>query len=219
MGSTFFATASLVSGQCTAYTAFPSAVTVNPICVNYGGPNVPTPYCQCSTETAGQTFFATASLVSDHCTAYTSFPAEVTLSPTEPATTEPPVAVPYIETEANGDVLSYPSQTVEYGAVAGSIQITMTHGLGDPVTLATPVPTQTDANNKGSSQCHSIDDACSRAYAQFEDDTIYTEFTSFYSRVKSGIIVVATFGQAGCTAQFTCDDYGIGMSGADIKDA
>ncbi|KAK7422042.1 hypothetical protein QQZ08_009691 [Neonectria magnoliae] len=95
----------------------------------------------------------------------------------------------------------------------------MTYGAGAPVTLSTPVPTQTDANNKGSSQCHSVDDACQRAYEQFEDDTIYTDYVSRYSRIKLGIIVAATFGQAGCIAQFKCDDYGIGMSGRLTKDA
>lgn len=110
-------------------------------------------------------------------------------------------------------------QTVQYGEIAGSIRITVTKGLGTPVTLETPAPTQTDANNQGSSQCHSIDDACDRAYAQFEDDRVYTQWASYYSRIQSGIIMVATFGQAGCTAQFQCDDYGIGMSGREIKDA
>ncbi|KAI1045994.1 hypothetical protein LB505_013877 [Fusarium chuoi] len=31
--------------------------------------------------------------------------------------------------------------------------------------------------------------------------------------------MLASFGQAGCTAQFRCDDYGLGMKGKDIKDA
>jgi len=85
--------------------------------------------------------------------------------------------------------------------------------------LETPLPTETDANNKGSRQCHSIDDACERAYNQFEDDVVYTDYVSRYARIKSGIIVLASFGQAGCTVQWKCDDYGIGMKGKDIKDA
>ncbi|KAH7118659.1 hypothetical protein B0J13DRAFT_569518 [Dactylonectria estremocensis] len=56
-------------------------------CVNHGGPNVATPYCQCSTTTEGQTFFATATLISGHCTDYTTFPSAVTLKPTEAPTT------------------------------------------------------------------------------------------------------------------------------------
>lgn len=189
-------------------------------CVNHGGPNVPTPYCQCSTTTAGQTFFATASLISGQCASYTAFPSEIATVTTEVQApiTEGPVAEPVTMTE-DGVVLSYPSRVYSYGEVYTGIKITLTYGAGTPVTLSTPAPTQTDANNKGSSQCHSVDDACQRAYEQFEDDTIYTDYVSRYSRIKSGIIVAATFGQAGCTAQFKCDDYGIGMSGRLIKDA
>lgn len=131
-------------------------------------------------------------------------------------TTAPPI--PLIETELNGDVLSYPSQTVEY-AEAGGVQITMTEGLGTPMTLSTPLPSQTDGNNKGAGSCPNMDDACDRAYAQYEDNTIYTDYTAYTAKVKTGILVAATFGTAGCTAMFECDDYGIGMSGADIKDA
>ncbi|KAH8686198.1 hypothetical protein BGZ61DRAFT_392794 [Ilyonectria robusta] len=58
-------------------------------CVNFGGPRVATPYCQCSTTTAGQTFFATAPLISGHCTDYTNFPSAVTVEPTEVVTAAP----------------------------------------------------------------------------------------------------------------------------------
>ncbi|KAF7555949.1 hypothetical protein G7Z17_g1787 [Cylindrodendrum hubeiense] len=190
-----------------------------PFCVNHGGPNVATPYCQCSTTTEGQTFFATATLISGQCASYTSFPSDVTLAPITTAVATTAAPEPYIETESNGDVLSYPDRTYEYGDVYTGIKVTFTIGVGTPVTISTPVPTQTDSNDSGSSQCHSIDDACDRAYAQFEDDKVYTGWTSYYSRVQSGMIMVASFGQAGCTAQFECDDYGIGMTGAVIKDA
>jgi hypothetical protein len=53
----------------------------------------------------------------------------------------------------------------------------------------------------------------------FEDDTVYKDYVSRFARIKSGMVMLATFGQAGCTAQFTCDDYGLGMKGKDIKDA
>ncbi|KAF7556396.1 hypothetical protein G7Z17_g1453 [Cylindrodendrum hubeiense] len=190
-------------------------------CVNHGGPNVATPYCQCSTTTAGQTFFATATLIDGQCADYTSFPSEiptVITTAAEAPVTQAPVAEPVTLTE-DGTVLVYPSRTYEYGEVYTGIKVTITRGVGTPVTVSTPVPTETSANNKGSSQCGSIDDACVRAYEQFEDDTIYTEFTSRYSRIKSGFIIVATFGQAGCVAEFDCDDFGIGMSGKLIKEA
>ncbi|KAH8659000.1 hypothetical protein BGZ61DRAFT_540341 [Ilyonectria robusta] len=189
-----------------------------PFCGVFGGPRVATPYCQCSTTEEGQTFFATATLIDGQCTGYTSFPSDITLAPTEAPTTAPHVAEPYTET-TDGTVLAYPDRTVEYGNVYTGIKVTFTYGVGTPTTISTPVPTQTDSNNKGSSQCHSIDDACDRAFEQFEDAKVYTQFTSYYSRIKSGIIVAATFGQAGCTAQWDCDDFGIGMTGLDIKNA
>ncbi|KAF5023111.1 hypothetical protein F66182_4868, partial [Fusarium sp. NRRL 66182] len=36
-------------------------------CVNFGGPRVATPYCQCSTTTAGQTFITSAPHISGRC--------------------------------------------------------------------------------------------------------------------------------------------------------
>ncbi|KAH7163397.1 hypothetical protein B0J13DRAFT_35988 [Dactylonectria estremocensis] len=187
-------------------------------CVNHGGPNVATPYCQCSTTTAGQTFFASAPLISAHCTDYTSYPADVTLQPTD-VVTEAPDPTPWVTTEDNGAIISYPDQTVNIGAV-GTIKYTHTVGEGTPVTIRPADATQTDSNNKGSSQCHSIDDACDRAVAEFEDDFIYTEFASYYTRIKKGIIIVATFGQAGCVVEYDCDDWSQGgMNGKQIKDA
>ncbi|KAK7409426.1 hypothetical protein QQX98_008387 [Neonectria punicea] len=189
------------------------------LCVNFGGPRVATPYCQCSTTTDGQTFFATAPLISQHCTDYTTFPSDVTLQPTD-IVTEAPEPTPWVTTEDNGAILSYPDQTVEIGQVFGTIGYTHTVGEGTPVTIRPPDATQTDANNKGSSQCHSIDDACDRAIAKFDDDFIYTEFASYYTRIKKGIIIVATFGQAGCVVEYDCDDWAQGgMTGKQIKDA
>lgn len=180
---------------------------------------MPTPYCQCETTTAGLTFFATATLISGLCTGYTSFPSPITLAPTTtaPVTTAPPE--PYIETEPNGDVLSYPSQTLRYGEVGDGVQVTITEGLGVPVTIATPLPTQTDGNNKGSSMCKTIGDACDRAFLQYDDDTVYTDYTAYNAQVLSGLLPALTFNKAGCTAIFECDDYGIGMKGVDIKNA
>ncbi|KAM5367177.1 hypothetical protein ACJZ2D_010167 [Fusarium nematophilum] len=205
-------------------TTAPSTTTSEPErtyypCFNYGGPRVPTPHCKCETTTNGQAYYATAPLISGQCVAYTTFPSSVPTTTQAPVKiTEGPIAEPVTLTE-DGTVLSYPSRVYSYAEVYTGIPVTFTYGAGTPETLATPVPTQTDANNKGSSMCHAIDNACQRAYDQFEDDTIYKDFTSRYSRIDKGFIVVASFGQAGCTAQFKCDDYGIGMSGRLIKEA
>ncbi|KAJ6002069.1 hypothetical protein N7522_007296 [Penicillium canescens] len=156
-------------------------------------------------------------LISDYCTDYTTFPSSIT--PESTATQAPTTATPepIIKTE-DGNIISYPSRTLEYGEVYGK-QYTFTNGAGSPVTLETAAPTQTDANNKGSSQCKSVDDACQRAYEQFEDDTVYSDFASYTAKIQSGMVMVATFGQAGCVAQYKCDDYGFGMTGRQIKDA
>jgi hypothetical protein len=50
---------------------------------NYGGPKVATPYCACKTITAGQTFMTSAPLISGQCHYYHTYPASVTLVPTE----------------------------------------------------------------------------------------------------------------------------------------
>jgi hypothetical protein len=182
------------------------------MCLNKGGPDVTSPHCQCSTYTEGQTYWATASLISGGCWQYTSFPSKITLTPTFTPTTPTPTPVPFVTTSANGEIISYPSQIFTDFA---------TQGAGTPVTLQTPSPSQTSSNDKGSAQCHSVDDACDRASEQYVDDTVYSSYTSYTANIKSGIIVAATFGKAGCAAMFTCDndDYGFGMTGRQIKDA
>ncbi|KAF5020652.1 hypothetical protein F66182_7308, partial [Fusarium sp. NRRL 66182] len=146
-----------------------------------------------------------------------AYPSHVTLKPTE----APPPAdpTPITITRANGAILSYPDQEVKVGNYPGG-KYTYTDGKGTPSTVRPADPEQTDANNKGSSQCHSIDDACDRAIGGFKDDFIYTEFASYYSRVKKGFIIVASFGQAGCVVEYDCDDWAQGgMNGKQIKDA
>ncbi|KAJ5681731.1 uncharacterized protein N7477_001671 [Penicillium maclennaniae] len=146
------------------------------------------------------------------CWQYTSFPSTVTPTPSSTPTTPTATPVPFVTTGTDGEIISYPSQIITDSA---------TEGVGTPVTLQTPSPTQTSGNDKGSGECHSIDDACTRAYVQYEDDTIYSSYTSYTANIESGIIVDATFGEAGCAAMFTCDndDYGFGMTGRQIKAA
>lgn len=80
-------------------------------------------------------------------------------------------------------------------------------------------PGQTDGNNKGSSQCGAIDDACDRAISNFRDDIIYTEFASYFAPINAGAIALLTLFKAGCVVEFDCRDWVAGaMNGKQIKD-
>ncbi|SPJ78516.1 uncharacterized protein FTOL_06905 [Fusarium torulosum] len=186
-------------------------------CVNFGGPRVETPHCQCSTTTAGQTFVTTAALISGQCHYYHEYPSPVTLAPTEAP--PPPEPTPFTTTKDDGAILAYTDQAIQVGNYPGG-KYTYTAGSGTPSTIRPADPVQTDGNNKGSSQCHAIDNACDRAIDNFKDDVIYTEFASYYARIKSGFIIVASLGQAGCVVEFDCDDWSVGgLNGRQIKDA
>ncbi|KAF5605687.1 hypothetical protein FPCIR_379 [Fusarium pseudocircinatum] len=186
-------------------------------CIIHANPGID-PYCACETTVSGKGFYVSTDLISSSCADYTTFPSSIPTDAFEPKVTEKPNPEPFVKTD-DGTIVSYPDRTVKVGNYPGG-KYTYTQGVGDGVTLETPLPTQTDANNKGSSQCGSIDDACDRALNDgFDDETTYTDYVSRYARIKSGMIMVASFGQAGCTAQFKCDDYGLGMKGKDIKDA
>ncbi|KAF5011126.1 hypothetical protein FDECE_2734 [Fusarium decemcellulare] len=195
-------------------------------CGVYGGPRVASAYCQCTTTVSGKQYFATTTLVDGQCTAYTEFPSSINPATEAPAPTDAPINEPFTET-VDGTVLAYSSYKLGYFQVWSDVQVTRTEGLGDPSTLSTPVPTQTAVDNDGSGQCGTSDglsksglgEACDRAIGEFEDDTIYTGYTTRYSRSKKGILMVASMGQAACIAKFSCDDYGIGMSGRLIKEA
>jgi len=186
-------------------------------CIIHANPGID-PYCACETTISGKGFYVSTDLISSSCADYTTFPSSIPTNAPEPKVTEKPDPEPFVKTD-DGTVVSYPDRTVKVGNYPGG-KYTYTQGVGDAVTLETPLPTQTDANNKGSSQCGSIDDACDRALNDgFDDETVYKDYVSRYARIQSGMVMVATFGQAGCTAQFKCDDYGLGMKGKDIKDA
>ncbi|KAJ3520911.1 hypothetical protein NM208_g13522 [Fusarium decemcellulare] len=194
-------------------------------CVVRAGPNVPDPYCQCETTVEGKHYVVSTSLVSNACDSYTEFPSTVNPATEAPPPTEAPIEEPYTQT-VDGTVLAYSSYKLVYNKVWSDVTVTNTRGLGDPSTVATPVPTQTDVNHDGSDICSSSDKnvrnalggACQETIDKFEDDTIYGGYTSRYSRMGS-ILKALTFGKAGCTVQFECEDYGIGMSGKLIKEA
>ncbi|PCD36038.1 hypothetical protein AU210_008590 [Fusarium oxysporum f. sp. radicis-cucumerinum] len=191
-------------------------------CIPHGGPRVETPYCNCETTSDGKQYVVTAPMISGQCADYTEFP--MSMYTTAPPAPEPTVfKEPFTRTDA-GTVLVYESYSLSYFAV-NTIKVTATVGLGEASTVSTPLPTATNWNGDGSSICSSGDKnvrnavagACEAALNKFEDDTLYTDYVSRYERMGS-ILKVLTFGKAGCTVQFSCDDYGIGMKGKDIKD-
>lgn len=152
--------------------------------------------------------------------------------PTETSSTitEPPLYTPIDQpwtTTVSGTVLVYSQVVLHLIRPIEGVRITQTIGNGEASTVSTPVPTQTAVDNDGSGQCGTSDglskkglgEACDRAINQFEDDTIYKDYAKRYSRSKKGILMVASFGQAACIAKFSCEDYGIGMSGRHIKEA
>ncbi|KAF5247456.1 hypothetical protein FANTH_6364 [Fusarium anthophilum] len=190
-------------------------------CVIYGGPRVSKPYCQCSTTVFGKQYATTASMINNSCADYTSFPSPV-IPVTDAPLTQVPIETPFTITD-DGTVLIYSAYTFEYFNL-GSFHVTVTGGYGAPSTVSTPLPSQTAVDNDGHGQCGTSDslskngfgDACDRAINGFDDDTVYTGFTSRYSRLTKGILMFASWGQAACVAKFECDDYGIGMKGSDI---
>ncbi|RBQ74925.1 hypothetical protein FVER14953_13848 [Fusarium verticillioides] len=195
-------------------------------CVIHGGPAVETPYCQCSTTVRGEGYYATTSLFDDQCTAYTEFPSQITEAPETGPITDEPIQQP-ITTTTDGTVLVWSAYVLDYINIPGITKITQSVGVGEPSTVSTPLPSQTAVDNDGGGQCGTGDglskkglrEACDRAISKFEDDTIYSDYASRYSRSTKGILVAASFGQAACIAKFECDDYGIGMKGSDIKEA
>ncbi|KAF5235527.1 hypothetical protein FANTH_11678 [Fusarium anthophilum] len=195
-------------------------------CVIHGGSAVETPYCQCSTTISGEGYYATTSLVDDQCNAYTEFPSQITAAPETGPITDRPIQQP-ITTTTDGTVLVWSAYVLDYINIPGITKITQSVGVGEPSTVSTPLPSQTAVDNDGGGQCGTGDglskkglrEACDRAIDKFEDDTIYSDYASRYSRLTKGILVAASFGQAACVAKFQCDDYGIGMKGSDIKEA
>ncbi|KAF5618385.1 hypothetical protein F52700_12334 [Fusarium sp. NRRL 52700] len=209
------------SDMITSTTATTTMRTYYP-CIPHGGPRVETPYCNCETTSDGKQYVVTAPMVSGQCADYTEFP--MSMYTTAPPAPEPTVFnEPFTRTDA-GTVLVYESYSLSYFAV-NTIKVTATVGLGEASTVSTPLPTATNWNGDGSSICSSGDKnvrnavagACEAALNQFEDDTLYTDYVSRYERMGS-ILKAFTFGKAGCTVQFSCEDYGIGMKGKDIKD-
>ncbi|EMT67238.1 hypothetical protein FOC4_g10005310 [Fusarium odoratissimum] len=80
-------------------------------------------------------------------------------------------------------------------------KITQSVGVGETSTVSTPLPSQTAVDNDGGGQCGTGDglskkglrEACDRAINKYEDDKIYSDYVSRYSRESSkendGIII------------------------------
>lgn len=193
-------------------------------CVPDARPEYTSAVCQCSTTIDGEVQALTTSMIDNACDAYTTYPADATTQ--APAPTQAAVEKPWTTT-IDGTVLAYDAYTIMYGQVYDDVQITYTVGVGDPETVTVLPPTQTAVDNEGGGECGTSDgeskkglgEACDRAISEFEDDHIYTELTSRYSRSKKGLLMVASLGQAACYAEFKCEDYGSGMSGKLIKEA
>ncbi|CVL08968.1 uncharacterized protein FMAN_11752 [Fusarium mangiferae] len=195
-------------------------------CVIHGGPAVETPYCQCSTTVSGEGYYATTTLVDGQCIAYTEFPSQITVAPETGPITDEPFQQP-ITTTTDGTVLVWSAYVLDYINIPGITKITQSVGVGEPSTVTTPLPSQTAVDNDDGGQCGTGDglskkglrEACDRAINKYEDNTVYSDYASRYSRSTKGILVAASVGQAACIAKFQCDNYGIGMKGSDIKEA
>ncbi|KAF4456895.1 hypothetical protein F53441_1106 [Fusarium austroafricanum] len=170
-----------------ASTTEEATITPNP-CIVHAGPAVETPYCQCSTTVDGKDYYATTTLIKNQCSAYTEFPAEITLAPETGPITDAPIQQP-ITTTTDGTVLVWSEYTLDYINWPGVGKITQTFDIGDPSTVSTPVPTQTAFDNDGGGQCGTnaglskkgLHEACDRAINQFDDGTIYIDYASRYS--------------------------------------
>lgn len=98
-----------------------------------------------------------------------------------------------------------------------------TVGAGTPVTVGPADPEVTEVKTGGSSQCREITAECDKAVDKYEDDGMYTKYTSYTQDISYDDSVVAafTFGEAGCAAMFSCDNdnYGMGFTGRQLKKA
>lgn len=167
----------------------------------------------------------TAEATSGQCDQYSTFPGTI---PPAPSSTAPSdsgdsgEAEPLIRTES-GAIVSWPSQTVEWYKVpgVGATPLPRTKGAGTPVTLGPADPEVTEVSPGGSSQCHAISSECDKAVDKYEDDKVYTEYTSYTQDISANddFVAVATFGKAGCAAMFSCDNdnYGLGFTGNQLK--
>ncbi|KAH8678326.1 hypothetical protein BX600DRAFT_545929 [Xylariales sp. PMI_506] len=102
---------------------------------------------------------------------------------------------------------------------AGAV-CTLCAGSADPDcnAIGPPAPLQTASNPDGSSLCESAisGDDCKAAYSRYDENRVYTAYTSYtYTNAEDAINIVLG-ADDGCAAIFTCDtdaDYAVGMAG------
>ena len=90
---------------------------------------------------------------------------------------------------------------LDYINIPGVTKITQSVGVGETSTVSTPLPSQAAVNNDGGGQCgigdglskKGLREACDRAINKYEDDTVYSDYVSRYSRESAkendGIII------------------------------
>jgi hypothetical protein len=84
------------------------------------------------------------------------------------------------------------------------------------------MPSETAGNNHGSGLCPSLGGACQFAYKGFVDGYLYRGYTAYVASMGNADVinwVFAPFAHNGCSAMFSCKDYSVGMTGAQIKQA
>uniref|UniRef100_A0A0D2YB89 Uncharacterized protein n=1 Tax=Fusarium oxysporum (strain Fo5176) TaxID=660025 RepID=A0A0D2YB89_FUSOF len=100
-----------------------------------------------------------------------------------------------------GDGASEPP-VIQLGASLSRVtKITQSVGVGETSTVSTPLPSQAAVDNDGGGQCgigdglskKGLREACDRAINKYEDDTVYSDYVSRYSRESAkendGIII------------------------------
>ncbi|TXB95562.1 hypothetical protein FocTR4_00016409 [Fusarium oxysporum f. sp. cubense] len=112
-------------------------------------------------------------------------------------TTHQPTGEDPAATELSTGTTSDPDTSFDDGVT----KITQSVGVGETSTVSTPLPSQTAVDNDGGGQCGTGDglskkglrEACDRAINKYEDDKIYSDYVSRYSRESSkendGIII------------------------------
>ncbi|KAM5521140.1 hypothetical protein FOXYSP1_15030 [Fusarium oxysporum f. sp. phaseoli] len=114
-------------------------------------------------------------------------------------TTHQPTGEDPAATEPSTGTTSDPDTSLDDGS--GVTKITQSVGVGETSTVSTPLPSQAAVDNDGGGQCgigdglskKGLREACDRAINKYEDDTVYSDYVSRYSRESAkendGIII------------------------------
>jgi hypothetical protein len=82
------------------------------------------------------------------------------------------------------------------------------------------MPSETAENNHGSGLCPSLGGYANSHIKFFVDDYLYRGYTAYVASIGDADVingVFAPFANNGCLAMFSCKDYSVGMTGAQIK--